>query len=119
MLNNVDKSSGLFIGAAVGFFAIGAILTTFAPPFFDASWTKPVPGLKNYAAMAKAGDAEAQKIVAGRAIYVREGCWYCHTQQTRTIEADTIRYGWRGGKSPGEWPLMGGTPASSSDATTS
>ena len=91
MLSKVDKSSGLFIGAAVGFFAVGAILTTFAPPFFDASWTKPVPGLKNYAAMAKAGDAEARKIMVGRAIYVREGCWYCHTQQTRTIEADTLR----------------------------
>ena len=27
----------------------------------------------------------------GRAIYVREGCWYCHTQQTRTLVADTKR----------------------------
>ena len=104
MLSKVDKSSGLFIGAAVGFFAIGAILTTFAPPFFDASWTKPVSGLKNYPALAKAGDAEAQKVMLGRAIYVREGCWYCHTQQTRTIEADTVRYGWRGVKSPVSTP---------------
>ena len=40
----------------------------------------------------------------GRAIYVREGCWYCHTQQTRTIEADTVRYGWRGVQSPVSTP---------------
>ena len=36
----------------------------------------------------------------GRAIYVREGCWYCHTQQTRTLVSDTKRSGWRGVDSP-------------------
>ena len=24
----------------------------------------------------------------GRSIYIREGCWYCHTQQVRSIEAE-------------------------------
>ncbi len=104
MLNKVDRSSGLFIAAAVGFFAVGGLLTTFAPPFLDKSWTQPAPGLKNYAALAKAGDPQAQLVTKGRAIYVREGCWYCHTQQTRTIEADTIRSGWRGVRSPVSTP---------------
>ena len=104
MPSKVNTNSGVFIAAAVGFFAIGALLTAFAPPFLDKSWAKPIAGLKNYAEAAKAGDVEAQKIVDGRKIYIREGCWYCHTQQARTIEADTVRYGWRGVKSPVSTP---------------
>ena len=104
MLSKIDKSSGLFVAAAVVFFWIGGALTTFAPPMLDASWARPAPGLKDHASLAQAGDAESALITRGRAIYVREGCWYCHTQQTRTIEADTVRYGWRGVKSPVSTP---------------
>jgi hypothetical protein len=100
MPSKVNTNSGVFIAAAVGFFTIGALLTTFAPPLLDKSWARPVAGLKNYTELAKSGDAEAQKIADGRKIYIREGCWYCHTQQTRTIQADTVRYGWRGVNSP-------------------
>ena len=35
---------------------------------------------------------------------MREGCWYCHTQQTRTLVADTKRSGWRGVDSPVSTP---------------
>ncbi len=104
MFNKVDKSSALFVVAAVVFFWIGGLLTTFAPPMLDKSWATPTPGLKNYPQLAAQGDPEAQKIMHGRQIYVAEGCWYCHTQQTRTIEADTVRSGWRGQKSPVSTP---------------
>lgn len=104
MLSKIDKSTALFVAGAVVFFWIGGALTTAAPPLLDRSWVRPLPELKDYAALARAGDAEAAKIVQGRAIYVREGCWYCHTQQTRTIEADTIRSGWRGERSPVSTP---------------
>jgi cytochrome c oxidase cbb3-type subunit 2 len=104
MPSKVNTNSGAFIAAAVGFFAIGGLLTTFAPPLLDKSWARPVAGLKNYTELARSGDAEAQKVAAGRKIYVREGCWYCHTQQTRTIQADAVRYGWRGVKSPVSTP---------------
>jgi cytochrome c oxidase cbb3-type subunit II len=40
----------------------------------------------------------------GRAIYVREGCKYCHTQQTRTLLSDTKRSGWKGVDSPVSTP---------------
>ena len=29
-----------------------------------------------------------EKAFIGREIYVREGCWYCHTQQVRPIQTD-------------------------------
>jgi len=104
MLSKIDRNSALFVVAALGFFFIGGVLTTVAPPLLDKSWGKPAPGLKDYASLAKGGDAVAQQVVRGRAIYVRDGCWYCHTQQTRTIEADTVRSGWRGEKSPVSTP---------------
>ncbi|HHT9121028.1 MAG TPA: cbb3-type cytochrome c oxidase subunit II [Candidatus Hypogeohydataceae bacterium YC41] len=30
----------------------------------------------------------SEKALLGRQIYVREGCWYCHTQQVRPIRQD-------------------------------
>jgi cbb3-type cytochrome c oxidase subunit II len=100
MLRKADSNFAFAIGAALVFFFIGGILTTVVPPLVDKSWSKPFEN----------GDptkGPTGKLVAytdlelkGRAIYVREGCWYCHTQQTRTLEADTIRSGWKGVRSP-------------------
>lgn len=104
MLSKLDTNTILFIGAATVFFLIGGVLSTVAPPLLDASWAEPAAGLKNYPELAAEGDAEAQKIMSGRRIYIREGCWYCHTQQTRTIEADTVRSGWREQRSPVSTP---------------
>ncbi|HEY2016494.1 MAG TPA: cbb3-type cytochrome c oxidase subunit II [Bryobacteraceae bacterium] len=94
MLAKADNSFSFAIVAALGLFFIGGILTTVVPPLVDKSWSRPAPGLKPY--------TELQ--LKGRAIYVREGCWYCHTQQTRTLVADTKRSGWRGVDSPVSTP---------------
>ncbi len=103
-MSKLDRNNVVFVAAALGFFFVGGLLTTVAPPFLDRSWVKPVAGLKDYRTLAAQGDAEAKKLVLGRSIYVSEGCWYCHTQQTRTILADTIRSGWRGERSPVSTP---------------
>lgn len=39
-------------------------------------------------ASASAPQYDVEKVALGRKIYQREGCWYCHTQQVRTIEND-------------------------------
>jgi cytochrome c oxidase cbb3-type subunit II len=90
MLHRADTSFSFAIVAALAMFFIGAVLTTVVPPMIDKSWTHPALGLKPYTALE----------LKGRAIYTREGCWYCHTQQTRTLVADTKRSGWRGVDSP-------------------
>ncbi len=58
-------------------------LVEIVPLFFQKSTTQPVAGLKPYAALA----------VAGRDIYVREGCYNCHSQMIRPFRAETERYG--------------------------
>lgn len=53
------------------------------PLFFQKSTTQPIAGLKPDSALA----------VAGRDIYVREGCYNCHSQMIRPLVAETLRYG--------------------------
>jgi len=53
------------------------------PLFFQKSTTEPVAGLKPYTALQ----------VVGRDVYVREGCYNCHSQMIRPFRAETLRYG--------------------------
>ncbi|HEY2978442.1 MAG TPA: cytochrome-c oxidase, cbb3-type subunit II [Burkholderiaceae bacterium] len=62
--------------------AVGG-LVEIVPLFFQRSTTQPVPGLKPYDALQ----------VAGRDIYLREGCYNCHSQMIRPLHAETLRYG--------------------------
>lgn len=90
VFHKTEKNAGLFFAVATLFFMVGGLLTTVLPAIIEHSWTKPVAGTKPYT------EAEAR----GKAIYNREGCWYCHTQQIRTLVADTKRFGWRGVDAP-------------------
>jgi cytochrome c oxidase cbb3-type subunit 2 len=58
-------------------------LVEIVPLFFQKSTTQPVEGLKPYTALQ----------VAGRDVYVREGCYNCHSQMIRPFRAETLRYG--------------------------
>ena len=58
-------------------------LVEIVPLFFQKSTTQPVPGLKPYTALQ----------LAGRDVYLREGCYNCHSQQVRPFRAETLRYG--------------------------
>lgn len=62
--------------------AIGG-LVQIVPLFFLKSTTEPVAGLKPYSALE----------LAGRDVYVREGCYVCHSQMIRPFRAETERYG--------------------------
>ena len=58
-------------------------LVEIVPLFFQKSTTEPVIGVKPYTALQ----------LAGRDIYVREGCYNCHSQMIRPFRAETLRYG--------------------------
>lgn len=53
------------------------------PLFFQKSTTEPITGVKPYTALQ----------LAGRDVYVREGCYNCHSQMIRPFRAETLRYG--------------------------
>ena len=74
----------------IGFMMILIILTIsvgglvqIVPLFFQHTTTTPVEGLKPYSALA----------LAGRDVYIREGCYVCHSQMIRPFRAETERYG--------------------------
>ncbi|MFP3872963.1 MAG: cytochrome-c oxidase, cbb3-type subunit II [Thiohalophilus sp.] len=58
-------------------------LVEIVPLFFIKDTTEPVDGLKPYSALQ----------LEGRDIYVREGCYTCHSQMIRPFRAETERYG--------------------------
>jgi len=62
--------------------AVGG-LVEIVPLFFQRSTTQPVEGLKPYTALQ----------LAGRDVYLREGCYNCHSQMVRPFRAETLRYG--------------------------
>ncbi len=58
-------------------------LAEIVPLMYQAETVKPIPGVKPYPALE----------LAGRDIYVREGCYNCHSQMIRTLRHETERYG--------------------------
>ena len=62
--------------------SIGGIVTV-VPLFWQVELIEPVKGLKPYTALQ----------LTGRDIYVREGCYVCHSQMVRPFRAETERYG--------------------------
>jgi cytochrome c oxidase cbb3-type subunit 2 len=78
----IETSNTLMIVLIVLVVAIGG-LVEIVPLFFQRSTTEAVPGLKPYSALQ----------LAGRDVYVREGCYNCHSQMIRPLRAETLRYG--------------------------
>ncbi len=79
---SIEKNVGLMILLVVLTVSIGG-LVEIVPLFFQRSTTEPVAGLKPYNALQ----------LIGRDIYVREGCYNCHSQMIRPFRAETERYG--------------------------
>ncbi|MEW6128592.1 MAG: cbb3-type cytochrome c oxidase subunit II [Acidobacteriota bacterium] len=104
MLRKADTNAAWFIGSSLLLFFIGGILTTVVPPLIDKSWAKPFENADASKGMTGKLKPLTEQELRGRQIYINEGCWYCHTQQTRTLLADTKRSGWRGVDAPVSTP---------------
>ena len=79
---SIEKKPWLLIALVLLVVSFGG-LVEIVPLFFQKSTTEPVAGLKPYSALR----------LAGRDIYVREGCYNCHSQMIRPFRAETERYG--------------------------
>jgi cytochrome c oxidase cbb3-type subunit 2 len=78
----IEKNPWLLIALVILVVSVGG-LVEIVPLFFQKSTTEPVAGLTPYSALR----------LAGRDIYVREGCYNCHSQMIRPFRAETERYG--------------------------
>lgn len=78
----IETNNFLMIVLILLVIAVGGIVEI-VPLFFQRSTTEPVAGLKPYTALQ----------LVGRDVYVREGCYNCHSQMIRPLHAETLRYG--------------------------
>jgi cytochrome c oxidase cbb3-type subunit 2 len=79
---SIEKNSAVLVLLIILVVAVGG-LVEIVPLYFQRSTTEPVAGLKPYGPLQ----------LAGRDIYVREGCYNCHSQMIRPFRAETERYG--------------------------
>ncbi|QJD90543.1 cytochrome-c oxidase, cbb3-type subunit II [Duganella dendranthematis] len=78
----IEKNPWLLIALVTLVISVGGAVEI-VPLFFQKSTTEPVAGLKPYSPLR----------LAGRDIYIREGCYNCHSQMVRPLRAETERYG--------------------------
>ncbi|HEX8406101.1 MAG TPA: cytochrome-c oxidase, cbb3-type subunit II [Duganella sp.] len=78
----IEKNPWLLIALVTLVVSVGGAVEI-VPLFFQKSTTEPIAGLKPYSPLR----------LAGRDIYVREGCYNCHSQMVRPFRAETERYG--------------------------
>ncbi|KGM56839.1 peptidase S41 [Lysobacter arseniciresistens ZS79] len=78
----IEKNIGLMAVLVAVAVSLGG-LAEIVPLMYQAEAIKPLPGVKPYPALE----------LAGRDIYVREGCYNCHSQMVRTLRFETERYG--------------------------
>ena len=80
--DKIEKNIGLMIVLVLIVVSIGG-LVQIVPLFFQTSTTQAVEGLEPYTPLR----------LAGRDVYIREGCYLCHSQMIRPFRAETERYG--------------------------
>jgi cytochrome c oxidase cbb3-type subunit II len=78
----IETSNFLMIVLILLVLLVGG-LVEIVPLFFQKSTTEPIKGIQPYTAIQ----------LAGRDIYIREGCYNCHSQMIRPFRSETLRYG--------------------------
>jgi cytochrome c oxidase cbb3-type subunit II len=78
----IERKPALLIALVIAVVAVGG-LVEIVPLAFQKSVTEPVAGLKPYTPIQ----------LTGRDIYIREGCYNCHSQMIRPFRAEVERYG--------------------------
>ena len=80
--DRIEKNVGLLAVLVAVVVAVGGIVEI-VPLMQQAEVVEPLPGVAPYAPLE----------LAGRDVYVREGCYNCHSQMVRTLRFETERYG--------------------------
>jgi cytochrome c oxidase cbb3-type subunit 2 len=78
----IERNQALMIVLVILVVAVGG-LVEIVPLYFQKSVTEPVAGLKPYSPLQ----------LTGRDVYIREGCYNCHSQMVRPFRAEVERYG--------------------------
>jgi cytochrome c oxidase cbb3-type subunit 2 len=83
MNHEIVERRAVLLGVLIAVVISVGGLIEIVPLYFSSQVTNPAPGVKPYGALE----------LEGRDIYVREGCYNCHSQMIRPLRAETERYG--------------------------
>jgi len=78
----IERNLGL-LGVLIAIVISVAGFVEIVPLYFATETTSPAPGVVPYSALE----------VEGRDVYIREGCYVCHSQMVRPLRSETERYG--------------------------
>src|SRR6478609_4093367 len=78
----IETRAGL-LGVLIALVISVGGLVEIVPLYFSSQVTTAAPGVKPYTALQ----------LEGRDIFIREGCYNCHSQMVRPLRAETLRYG--------------------------
>ena len=77
-----ERNATLLMVGSLLVVTVGGIVEI-APLFYLENTIEEVEGVRPYSPLE----------LAGRDIYIREGCWYCHSQYVRPVTGETLRWG--------------------------
>jgi cytochrome c oxidase cbb3-type subunit II len=102
----VEKNIGLMVVLIILVISVAG-LVQIVPLFFLTSTTEPIEGMEPYSALE----------LEGRDVYIREGCYTCHSQMIRPFRAETERYGHYSvaGESVWDFPFQWGSKRTGPD----
>tara|TARA_R110001592_G_scaffold59200_1_gene179565 strand:+ start:11341 stop:11946 length:606 start_codon:yes stop_codon:yes gene_type:complete len=83
MSHQIIEKNTAIMGVLIALVISVAGLTEIVPLMFQSQTTEPAPGVKPYTALQ----------LAGRDLYIREGCYNCHSQMIRPFADEVLRYG--------------------------
>jgi cytochrome c oxidase cbb3-type subunit 2 len=83
MKHEIIEKNGALMGVLIALVISVAGIAEIVPLMFQAQTTQPAPGVVPYPAVQ----------LAGRDVYVKEGCYNCHSQMIRPFVSESLRYG--------------------------
>jgi cytochrome c oxidase cbb3-type subunit I/II len=87
----IENPSTIFLAAGVGFFLLAVFVQGIIPWLMPQTRTTTVTDDVTGKPI-QVADYTPQQL-RGRAVYIREGCWYCHSQYVRPVAGESLRWG--------------------------
>ena len=86
-----SRPSGIFIIAGIAFFFLAVMIQGILPSILPQTYNPTVISASTGQTIQVADYTPLEH--RGRRVYIREGCWYCHSQFIRPVTGEDLRWG--------------------------
>lgn len=85
------RPSGILLIAGIGYFMLAVLVQGIMPSLLPEAETPRVAEAQTGLPIEVSAYTEQEQ--RGREVYIREGCWYCHSQYIRPVTGEDLRWG--------------------------